>query len=242
MKNLFFLIYALLSYALFGVAFLLMVAFLLSLPGLPSRAPSSVTAAVLFNTGMIFAFGATHSVMARDWFKRRWTRIVAPDIERATYVLQSSLFLIAIVWFWQPMPAVLWSFEGPAMILPLLVFALGAAMVVVSTFLLGHLEFVGIAQPWNRLQGGRTTEDAFRTPFLYRVVRHPLQLGLLLIFYFIPEMTVGHLLFAGLMTVYMLVGLHFEEKSLVKRFGDTYRTYQGRVPMLLPRLLRPRLK
>ncbi|WP_203240832.1 methyltransferase family protein [Sulfitobacter mediterraneus] len=236
MTRLLALIYALACYALFGCAFLLLIAFQLGIPALPVSKSLSIGPSVAINIALITAFGLTHSIMARDGFKRVWTRIISPTVERATYVLQSSVFLIAIVWFWQPLPTVVWTTDGVIALFIGGLFWAGVAIVLLSTFLLGHLEFVGIAAPLNKLRGVAEPQDVFRTPMLYSVVRHPLQLGLLLVFFALPVMTAGHLLFAGLMTIYMMIGLHFEERALVRRFGETYRTYQSHVPMLIPRL------
>jgi protein-S-isoprenylcysteine O-methyltransferase Ste14 len=174
--------------------------------------------------------------MARRGFKRWWTRVVPPAVERSTYVLAASLALILVLWQWQPIPEpVVWSVEstvGRAMIWS--VFWLGWAILLLSTFLINHFELFGLRQVFARLVGHEVPKPEFRTPFFYRYVRHPIYLGLLLGFWAAPVMTVGHLLFAIGCTGYILIGIWFEERDLVAQFGDRYRRYRDQVGMLVP--------
>ena len=235
MKRLIF-VYALVSYALFGLVFCWLVAFLLNLGDMRGPAIRPEASSATINLGMILMFGLMHSAMARPAFKRVWIRIIPPAAERATYVLHSSLMLALIIWQWQPIPSVIWHVEGPAVWLIHAVFAVGAAIVLVATFLLGHFEFVGLSQAWNNLRGTPAQPAMFRTPMLYRVVRHPLQLGLLVMMVATPVMTLGHLIFVAAMAIYIAIGLRFEERALVREFGAAYVAYQRDVPMLIPRL------
>ncbi len=238
--------YSLISYALFNAVFLYLAAFLLEI-GVPKTINSGTVwhwvSAVIIDLGLIALFGATHSIMARDWFKRWLTRYVPDVAERSTYVLQASLFLALTIWQWQPMPQAIWHVEGNAALVFYAAFGIGAILLLWSTFLIDHFELFGLRQAWYYVRGLAMPEPEFRTPALYRVVRHPMQLGVMIMFLATPHMTVGHLLFAGSMIGYIFIGLYFEERSLVRIFGDEYRAYQARVPMLIPtiRFRQPRL-
>ncbi|WP_027245696.1 methyltransferase family protein [Leisingera daeponensis] len=226
--------YALISYALFGVVFVWLAAFLHNVGDLRGPASRPAVDAALINLALILLFGVVHSVMARPAFKRVWTRVIPPASERATYVLQSSLLLGLIIWQWQPMPAIIWQVEGSAVWIFYGASALGAVIILVATFLLGHFEFVGLSQAWHNLRDTPTPPATFRTPSLYRVVRHPLQFGLLIMMVATPVMTLGHLIFVVAMAVYIAIGLRFEERALLREFGAAYAAYQRDVPMLIP--------
>lgn len=232
-------LYGLSAYILFNAAFLYMIAFLLGLP-VPNTINDGqslpVVAALAVNIGLVFLFGFFHSLMARERFKRWWTRIIPADAERSTYVMQSALFLGLAMWQWQPLPATIWALDGAAIWVAYGICGLGVGLVLLSTFLIDHFELFGLSQIWNANKNRPMPAPVFKTPLLYRYVRHPMQLGVILVFFGTPHMTVGHALFAGLMTAYVMIGLWFEERSLVREFGDTYREYQREVPMLIPRL------
>ena len=239
MKRPVILIYGVLAYILFNLSFLYMLGFLQALfvpKAINDGPPASATSAVLINIGLIFLFGFFHSLMARQWFKNWWTRIIPKAAERSTYVLQSALFLGLAMWQWQPMPATLWSFDGGLALATYAIFGLGVGMVLLSTFLIDHFELFGLRQIWCANRERPMPKPEFRAPFLYRIVRHPMQLGIIIVFFATPHMTAGHMLFALLMTAYVLIGLWFEERALLREFGEAYRDYQRRVPMLLPRL------
>jgi protein-S-isoprenylcysteine O-methyltransferase Ste14 len=197
----------------------------------------SLATALAINLGLLGLFAVQHSGMARPGFKRWWTRLVPAPVERSTYVLVSSLLLLALFWFWRPMPQVLWEIEHPAARMAIYgVSMLGWLLVLTSTFLINHWELFGLRQVW---RSGQPLEQALEQPFviraLYRIVRHPMMLGFLIAFWAAPTMTVGHLLFAAATTGYIVVAVRFlEERDLLAQFGDTYRQYQRRVPMLLP--------
>ena len=174
--------------------------------------------------------------MARPAFKRWWAKFVPPPIERSTYVLFASAALALLCWQWQPLGRPLWAFDGAAGIALQVVSVTGWGIVLVSTFLINHFELFGLRQSFAALLGLRDVEPAFRTPGLYRAVRHPIYLGFLLAFWATPVMTAGHLLFALMTTCYILVGIALEERDLVDMFGADYRNYRHRVGMLFPRL------
>lgn len=186
------------------------------------------------NLALLAAFALQHSIMARQWFKDAWTRVIPKEAERSTYVLFSSLALIALFWFWQPMGGVVWSVENPygrAAITAL--YALGWVVVLAATFLINHFDLFGLRQVWLYLRGEPYTALKFHTPGLYKVVRHPLYVGWLMVFWSAPVMTVAHLVFAVMTTAYILVAIQFEERDLV-RMHKEYAEYRRRVPMLVP--------
>lgn len=238
--------YALFAYVVFLATTLWAVAFLGDWPLLTAsinRGPASPPGeALAVNLGLFLLFGLQHSVMARQRFKRWWTRWVPAPVERATYVLAASLCLALLLWQWRPMPSpVLWSVETPAGRLALQ--ALGWAgwiLLGLSSWLLDHFALFGLRQPWVARQGRPMPDAPFRTPLLYRHVRHPIYLGFLVAFWATPDMTAGHALFAAASTAYILVGVAFEERDLLREFGPRYRDYQSRVGMLLPRWPWPR--
>jgi protein-S-isoprenylcysteine O-methyltransferase Ste14 len=198
--------------------------------------------AMIADLSLLAAFGLQHSVMARQSFKRHWTRLVPPALERSTYLLATGAALAVLFWQWRPIPApIVWS-AGQPLVAGLLVasFWFGWALTLASTFLINHFELFGLQQVYARLKGRAAPAMRFRTPTLYRLVRHPLYLGLLLGFWSTPVMTAGHLVFAAGATLYVLVGILFEERDLVARFGHRYRRYRREVGMLLPRFRRAR--
>jgi protein-S-isoprenylcysteine O-methyltransferase Ste14 len=179
--------------------------------------------------------------MARPAFKRWWTRIVPEAAERSVYVLLSSLALVAMFYFWQPIGGIIW--EAPAGLARntvITIYLLGWVLLLYSTFLIDHFDLFGLRQSWNRLKGNAYTPPKFYTPSLYRIVRHPLYVGWLTIFWAAPTMTVAHLVFALATTAYILIAIQLEERDLVDAFGETYVDYRRKTPMLLPRLWRRR--
>ena len=188
---------------------------------------------LLINLVLMSIFAVQHSGMARQGFKKLFARFAAPAIERCTYVLLASLSLILLFWQWQPMPTVVWNIEGP-------VFAgarsrvalLGWLIVLYSTFLISHFELFGLTQVVTHFAGRMAAPVKFKTPGLYRLIRHPIYLGFIIAFWSTPLMTLGHLLFASVTTAYIFIGIWLEERDLVGFFGDEYRKYRERVAML----------
>jgi methanethiol S-methyltransferase len=194
-----------------------------------------VEEALIVNLLLMSLFAVQHSVMARKPFKRWWTQYVPQSIERSTYVLLASLALILLFWQWQPMPAVVWQVADPAIAAAITGLSLlGWLLVLTSTFLINHFELFGLHQVVNNLAGRPMSEARFKTPVLYKVVRHPLYLGFIIAFWAAPVMTAGHLLFAAVTTAYIFVGIVLEERDLTEAFGDEYRRYRERVSMIVP--------
>ena len=190
---------------------------------------------VIIDAALIGLFAIQHSVMARRGFKRWWTRIVSPSIERSTYVLSTSVVLLILYWLWQPIPATVWSVHNPIAVTALHgIFWLGWAVLVGSTFLINHFELFGLSQVFARLFGRQSSEPEFRTPLLYRYVRHPIYLGVTLAIWSTPNMTAGHLLFSAAITVYTLIAIQLEENDLIEQYGDQYRHYRQQAAMLVP--------
>lgn len=195
--------------------------------------PIAETLAV--NLALLSVFALQHSVMARKSFKRWWTKTVPQPVERSTYVLFSALALALLIWQWRPMPEAVWQIGNPSLAMAVQGLSLlGWAIAFLATFMISHFELFGLNPVVVHLVGTKMPEARFRTPGLYRVVRHPIYFGFLVAFWAAPVMTYGHLLFAVVMTAYILVGVAFEERDLVAAFGDEYRAYRARVAMLVP--------
>jgi methanethiol S-methyltransferase len=244
MRGLFTFLYGVAAYAAGLVTLLYFIGFSgnLLVPKSVDIGPDAPWAVALCVDVLLLAlFGIQHSVMARRSFKRLWTRVVPPAAERSTYVVATCIALGLMFWFWVPIKTpIVWAVEdGTGVALLWSLFGLGWLMVLISTFLINHFELFGLQQVFARLTGRAPPEAEFRTPLLYRYVRHPLYTGLLLSFWCVPLMTAGRLVFALGSSAYILIGIAFEERDLIQQFGERYRRYRTEVGMLLPRRSRP---
>jgi protein-S-isoprenylcysteine O-methyltransferase Ste14 len=237
-KRLLFFAYGVTSYLVFLATFLYAIAFVggfVVASRLDGALQGSLPEALAVNCALLTLFAVQHSVMARRWFKERWTQIVPWSLERSTYVLCASLALILLFWQWRPIGIPIWSVENAGVRLVLwTLFGAGWATVLTVTFLINHFDLFGLRQVWLPLVGRPYTPVSFRTPLPYRFVRHPLYFGFLLAFWMTPTMTLAHLVFAVATTAYIVLAIQFEERDLVSEHGAAYERYRRSVPMLLP--------
>jgi protein-S-isoprenylcysteine O-methyltransferase Ste14 len=230
--------YGLAAYLVFFFTFLYAIGFVTGL-GVPKTIDTGTIVplgeALVVNVLLMSLFALQHSVMARPQFKEWWTQFVPATVERSTYVLLASCALILLFWQWRPIPAVVWEVAGPKLAMTIIGGSLvGWLLVLASTFMINHFELFGVHQVVNNLSGRPMVAPHFKTPALYKLVRHPIYLGFIIAFWVAPVMTVGHLLFAAVTTAYIFVGIALEEHDLVKLFGNEYVRYRERVSMLIP--------
>jgi len=239
MKRLLYFGYGVVNHLVFLAIFAYLAAFVAGVlvpKTIDSPSDTPLAAALAINSLLIALFGMQHSIMARPGFKKMWTRIVPEPIERSTYVLASNLVTAILLWQWRGIDIVVWNVEQPIVRATIwMLFVAGWLLVPLATFLIHHFDLFGTRQVWLHLRRREYTSLPFRTPSLYRHVRHPLYVGWTIAFWATPTMTVGHLLFAGLMTTYIAIAVVFEERDLVAHFGQRYEEYRRRVPMFLPR-------
>jgi len=231
--------YGVLAYLLFFGVFNYTIMFIGNIvvtPSLDSIGNSDLSLALLINIGLLTAFALQHSIMARPAFKRAWTKIIPKPAERSTYVLASTLMLGGIVYFWQPLGGVLWQVTDPVAVSILYgLFAIGWGILFLASFQINHFDLFGLRQVWLYFRGKPYTQLEFKTPWLYRHMRHPLYVGLMIGLWSAPTMTVAHLVFALLCTAYIFVGTRLEEKDLENALPE-YRQYKQEVPMFMPKI------
>jgi protein-S-isoprenylcysteine O-methyltransferase Ste14 len=202
--------------------------------GIDQGPPAGVLAAVGTDLALLALFAVQHTVMARPWFKRRWTRIVPEPAERSTFVLAANLVLVLQFWLWRPVAGTVWSVTGPGAGVLWAGYAAGWALVLGATFGVSHFDLFGLRQAWLYARRVRYSPPPFTERGLYRRIRHPLMAGFVVVFWSVPVMTAGHLLFAAAATGYIGAGIAFEEHDLIQSLGETYAAYRARVPALIP--------
>lgn len=237
MKRLSYFSYGVISYAIFFATFLYAIGFVgnIFVPKALDAEPSgSLLLSLLIDLGLLALFAVQHSIMARPWFKRWWTGLIPVVLERSTYVLFSSVALILMYVFWQPLGGVVWAVSDPvgqAVLYGL--FAFGWLLVLAATFMINHFDLFGLRQVTLFLTGRDYTPLKFNTPWLYQYVRHPLYVGWFFAFWATPTMTLTHLMFALVTSAYILIAIVFEEKDLSDSLPG-YAEYCKQVPKLIP--------
>jgi len=239
MKKTLIFLYGILSYVVFLASFLYAIGFVGNFivpKSIDSGEASGITISIVINLVLLSLFAIQHSIMARPGFKKKWTKIINPAMERSTFVLLTSLLLFLIFWKWQPMTTKVWNIEGETYVLIInIIFWIGWVIVLLSTFMINHFHLFGLDQVWNKLKSKPPTGLKFKEHFFYKFVRHPIMTGFIIAFWATPEMTQGHLLFAVVTTLYIIVAVKYlEERDLKNELGDAYVSYQKRVPMLFP--------
>ena len=236
------LLYGTFCYVIFFVTFLYAIGFvgdILVPKTMDSGVATGFEVAIGIDAGLLGIFALQHSVMARPWFKRLWTRMIPEAAERSTYVLISSLCLALLFWQWRPIGGTIWEVNSPVgQGILFLLFAAGWGVVLVSSFLTNHFDLFGLRQVWLRFRNQEYVPIKFESRSLYKWVRHPLYVGWLLAFWCTPIMTVAHLVFAVATTIYILMAIGFEEADLIAKHGEAYLRYREEVPMLVPSLRR----
>ena len=232
-------LYGVIAYGAFLVSFTYAVAFIGDFwvpKTINSGTPGPLGPSLAIDLLLLGAFAIQHSVMARPWFKRWWTRFVPHSVERSTYVLLTSLILIVMYWQWRPIEGALWQVDGAGAAAIWVLCATGWLTALITTFLINHFDLFGLRQVYLRLLGKPYTSVQFKKIAFYKYVRHPLMFGFLIAFWATPNMTMNHLLFAAATTGYIFIALFFEERDLKAAHGESYERYRAEVPMILPRL------
>jgi len=228
-------LYGAISYLIFFVTFLYAIGFVGNVvvpKSIDSGREGAFAASFVMDAVLLGLFAIQHSVMARPKFKEAWTKIVPRVVERSTYVLLASLLLALLMWQWRPLLGIVWEVRNATVALILqIVFFAGWAIVLISTFLINHFDLFGVRQVFLY---DKYTNLGFRTPVLYKVVRHPIMLGFIIAFWATPKMTLGHLVFAIATTAYILIAIQLEERDMVSIHGQSYEEYRRQVSMLLP--------
>ncbi|HKI90487.1 MAG TPA: isoprenylcysteine carboxylmethyltransferase family protein [Draconibacterium sp.] len=250
MKKLIYIFYAIVCYFIFFASFLYMIGFVENITNYSFAAPvhnlfpktldtgtSSLPLipSVLIDLFLVALFGMQHSIMARQGFKKKWTKLIPRPIERSTYVLSASAMLIVLYLFWQPIKFSIWNVSQTITgNLLVIISMVGWGLVVISTYIINHFDLFGLLQVFRYARNKKPYHPKFQTPLFYKIVRHPLYLGFLIVFWVTPVMTIGHLVFSAAMTIYILIGIYHEEKDLVRFHGNSYQRYREEIPKIIP--------
>ena len=239
MKKSIIFLYGVLSYFVFFIAFLYSIGFvggLLVPKDINMGMESNLTESIIINLLLLSVFAIQHTIMARPSFKKWWTKIIDPAMERSTFVLLTSLILLLIFWQWRPMTEMVWEVQNETLAFIInIIFWLGWLIVFLSTFMINHFHLFGLDQVYNNFKSKPPTGLNFNETFFYKFVRHPIMTGFIIAFWATPSMTAGHLLFAVVTTLYIIIAVkYFEERDLKNEIGEAYKSYQKRVPMFFP--------
>lgn len=238
MNKILVILYGMVAYIVFLVAFLYAIGFVGNVivpKSIDSGVEEPLLQSVLINIGLLSLFAVQHTIMARPAFKKWLGNYINPAIERSTFVLLSSLILLLMYWKWQPMTEIIWETEGTLASIITVIFYSGWLIVLLSTFMISHFELFGLTQIYENFKDQKLTYPPFQVNYFYKLVRHPMMLGFVIAFWAAPAMTTGRLLFAVVTTAYIFVAVKFlEEKDLKKIIGKEYETYQKEVPMIIP--------
>lgn len=231
-------IYGVIAYAGFMGWMVYMIGFLgyFTVPKSVDSGPAGpIAIAIVANFLLIFLFGVQHTIMARPAFKQWWTQFIPKPLERSTFVFIADVIAWAMIWLWRPIEGVIWNVQNALAANILIGIAvLGWIAAVLSSFMINHFELLGLEQAWHNLRGTEPKKMTFKLRGFYKYVRHPLMLAFLVFFWVTPYMTASHLLFASLFTIYVLIGLRFEERDLMKYHPGEYGRYKQQVPSLIP--------
>ncbi len=237
MKKLLVLVYGIVAYAAFLCTILYMIGFVggvLVPKNIDMGIQNSLIETVIIDLALILLFGVSHSVMARPAFKEKLTKFIPHAAERSTFVMVANVSFLILFWQWRPINTPMWSSSSPISELLFGISMVGWVIVFWSTFLIDHFDLFGLRQVWLNFRGVEYSSRPFVLRGLYRFVRHPLMLGFLIAFWFAPAMTLGHFLFAAAMTVYILIGIYYEERDLAKMLGEDYSRYKEQTSMIFP--------
>lgn len=233
-------LYGIVCYLLFFPTFCYFIAFtggILVPKTVDTGVSTPVLEAIIINIGLIALFGIQHSIMARQSFKRRITKVIPESMERSTFVLVSALLLALILWQWRPIHITIWEAKTQAgQIAMYTLYGLGWTIMLLSTFLIDHFELFGLKQVFKQFRARTIANPKFQTPWFYKLARHPMMSGFFIGFWATPHMTLGHLILALGFTTYILIGVHYEEKDLIKTFGQQYINYKKEMPKFIPGL------
>ncbi len=230
--------YALIAYVLATASLLYIMGFLadFSVPkSISDGTPTPVWTAIIIDAGLVGLFGLHHSITARASFKRWWTKIIAPPIERATYLYMTAIMTGAIVIFWRPIPVTIWQVQSELASGLIVTAYVGVwTMMSAATFHFGHFSFFGLTQAWQNFKNTPPKPSGMTARYLYALVRHPISLGWMTAPLIMPHLTVGHLVFAAATFVYIMLATPFEEADLIDDIGEPYVAYRNKVPTFVP--------
>jgi protein-S-isoprenylcysteine O-methyltransferase Ste14 len=191
---------------------------------------------ILVNLLLFSAFALHHSVLARTGAKAWMAARVAPQLERSLYTWTASILFVVVCTAWQPVPGVLYRFDGVWALPFHAVQVLGVVLTLRGAAAVDALDLAGV-RPVLIDRRSDAQPTALETTGIYGFVRHPVYFAWVLMVFAHPVMTGTRACFAIISTLYIAIAIPFEERSLTERFGREYETYQRKVRWrLLPGL------